>query len=238
MALPICLFIISCLVLHASAALYPTEPVQNTVYHISASSPSLTLTWKDDGTSPPLDQMGKMKIELYDRYNSMVDLLAQNVDPQLYKITVNVKPGVALGTSHYWIHFVPNPPHQIVYTASFTIVNSTSASNASGTKAFGVTTSWNNSQVTAQSAPAYTVVTAASTTYTLSHLSISHAVTTGVTTDAHTSTFSSGSGAPASTVLSSSHARSSAQAALRMENVKTRLLFVFWPVMIGIALAM
>ena len=45
-----------------SAALYPTKPIQNTVYY--AGETALT-TWIDDGSFPPLSNMGSITIQLY-----------------------------------------------------------------------------------------------------------------------------------------------------------------------------
>jgi hypothetical protein len=45
-----------------SAALYPTKPIQNTVYY--AGETALT-TWIDDGSFPLLSNMGSITIQLY-----------------------------------------------------------------------------------------------------------------------------------------------------------------------------
>ena len=44
------------------AALYPTKPVSGTIYKAGRSA---SLTWSDDGSSPTLDSLGRMKIDLY-----------------------------------------------------------------------------------------------------------------------------------------------------------------------------
>lgn len=45
-----------------SASLYPTQPIQNTVYY--AGQTALT-NWTDDGTYPLLNNMGGITIQLY-----------------------------------------------------------------------------------------------------------------------------------------------------------------------------
>ncbi|KAF5390930.1 hypothetical protein D9757_004068 [Collybiopsis confluens] len=46
----------------ASARLYPTRPVQGTVYRSQKCDP---ITWKDDGKSPNMQAMGLMSVDLY-----------------------------------------------------------------------------------------------------------------------------------------------------------------------------
>ncbi|KAI6121066.1 hypothetical protein F5141DRAFT_495768 [Pisolithus sp. B1] len=102
----------------ASANLFPTTPVQSTVW--LAGQPAV-VTWSDDGTFPTLDMMGPMVIELWENMSAFVGTLASNVNAKAGSAQVTVPAGIKDNT-RYTVCFVVLEPFQItVYSGDFAI---------------------------------------------------------------------------------------------------------------------
>ncbi|KAI6040727.1 hypothetical protein EDC04DRAFT_2673750 [Pisolithus marmoratus] len=101
-----------------SANLFPTTPVQSTVW--SAGQPAI-VTWSDDGTFPTVDMMGPMVIELWESMSTFVGTLASNVNAKAGSAQVTVPVGIKDNTK-YTVCFVVLTPFQLtVYSGDFTI---------------------------------------------------------------------------------------------------------------------
>ncbi|KIJ62321.1 hypothetical protein HYDPIDRAFT_30576 [Hydnomerulius pinastri MD-312] len=102
-----------------SASIYPTQPIQVTVW--STGQPVLA-TWVDDGTYPTLNAMGPCEIQLFRDTDTWLASLALNVDPKAKSQQVTVPENVLNNGSKYTLRFVATEPYNmIVYSADFTI---------------------------------------------------------------------------------------------------------------------
>ncbi|KAI6026665.1 hypothetical protein BKA83DRAFT_676116 [Pisolithus microcarpus] len=108
----------------ASANLFPTTPVQSTVW---LAGQQAVVTWSDDGTFPTLDMMGPMVIELWENMSAFVGTLASNVNAKAGSAQVTVPAGVKDNT-RYTLCFVVLEPLQItVYSGDFAITPAAAA---------------------------------------------------------------------------------------------------------------
>ncbi|KAF9238270.1 hypothetical protein BU15DRAFT_75424 [Melanogaster broomeanus] len=113
-----------------SASIYPTQPIQDTVW--SADRPALA-TWLDDGKYPTLDVMGPCQILLYRDVDTYLTTLASDVDPQALSQQVTVPGNLLHAGSRYTLQFVTDSDVSngtSIYTADFSITpaNTTSGS--------------------------------------------------------------------------------------------------------------
>ncbi|KAF9033736.1 hypothetical protein BDZ89DRAFT_545434 [Hymenopellis radicata] len=98
-----------------NAAIYPTQPVRDTVY--TAGQPAV-LEWNDD---PPSGPMGPFKVELFAGEHTYITTLARNVDPQSGTYTVYLSRDLPYIGNVYTMRMISAKPHKIVYTSNFTI---------------------------------------------------------------------------------------------------------------------
>ncbi|KAG1874816.1 hypothetical protein F4604DRAFT_1955217 [Suillus subluteus] len=103
-----------------SASLYPTQPIQNTVYY---SGQSALTSWIDDGTYPPLSDMGGITIQLYCDSDTYLATLAKNVSAGARSCPLDIPRSVVYDGSNFTLRYITNTPYDmIIYSADFRIV--------------------------------------------------------------------------------------------------------------------
>ncbi|KAH7907446.1 hypothetical protein BJ138DRAFT_1129162 [Hygrophoropsis aurantiaca] len=187
----------------ALCGLYPTKPIQNTVYE--AGTPVLT-TWVDDKTYPRIDTLDPLEIQLFCDDDTYITTLATGVDPKSLSYQFTIPPNLVYSGSNFTIRFIPNTAGSdlIIYTADFTIAMNSQA-NSSSASSHSVTSSLASSSSTA----------IPPTTYTAPPLrpgDIGY--------------------------VPKSQQQKSAGRRIDIEKVKFRLVFILWPALIGITMAL
>lgn len=221
------------------ASLYTTQPVSGTVFHAGELS---TVSWIDNGTSPALAELKPLKLELYGTADTLMGTLATNIDPTSLLYNITISPSVGPSGSDYYLRFVCEDPPLKFYSAKFTIDGASAgpASVSSGS----VNTASSNSTAS-QSAldklqHGTPTAAAASTSYKI------YPLVTMITANATTPTQGHPTPAPSSasslTVPTQSGRTvaqtNSAAGRMDMEKIKFRLVFILWPALMGITMAM
>ncbi|EPQ51424.1 hypothetical protein GLOTRDRAFT_132798 [Gloeophyllum trabeum ATCC 11539] len=104
-----------------SGSLYATKPTADTIYR---AGHNVSVTWIDDGLKPHISNMGKFIIDLYARngpYDEHVMTLAKNVSPLSKSHRVYIPHSLGTNRSDYTLRFICKDPLLTVYTADFTI---------------------------------------------------------------------------------------------------------------------
>ncbi|KAF8223251.1 hypothetical protein L208DRAFT_1445536 [Tricholoma matsutake] len=104
------------------ASVYPTQPIADTVY---ASGQLAQVKWRDDGRAPRLKNMGFMSIDLYvssegstNNIKNYVASLAKDVAPIARSHTVIIPQTLPTNASLFNLHFKPSSPHSHLYSQS------------------------------------------------------------------------------------------------------------------------
>ncbi|KAL1745223.1 hypothetical protein HDZ31DRAFT_36888 [Schizophyllum fasciatum] len=106
-------------------ALYPTRPIRKTALQVGKQE---VIKWTDDGRAPHVSQMGPVKIDLYAANNTYLCTLSQAVDPSDRAVAVALPPDLDYSAPRYALHFVPERSrYATVYTADFLIRDTTPA---------------------------------------------------------------------------------------------------------------
>ncbi|KAF8958423.1 hypothetical protein BDZ97DRAFT_2078618 [Flammula alnicola] len=134
--------VLATLVLHALpalASLYPTKPIASTVF--TAGMPA-EVRWMEDGKRPLLNATGDVEIDLYAGNNTYLAKIGKGINPLSLSTTVFIPPKVIPANYHlYTLHFITTEPPQTIYTADFSIIpDSFSASSSSVSPPSSVTT--------------------------------------------------------------------------------------------------
>ncbi|KAF9648362.1 hypothetical protein BDM02DRAFT_3187221 [Thelephora ganbajun] len=103
----------------ARASLYPTSPVADTVYDAGRQN---LVEWIDDDPTPHLYEISVLKVDLYHDNDEFIDTLATGVDPVNRALNVELPLDVA-EHDRYYLQFTCEEPPLTVYTAYFTIRN-------------------------------------------------------------------------------------------------------------------
>ncbi|KAG2031112.1 hypothetical protein BDR03DRAFT_973419 [Suillus americanus] len=207
-----------------SASLYPTQPIQSTVYY---SGQSALTRWIDDGTHPLLSDMGGITIELYGDSDTYLGTLARNVTPGAKSCQLDIPRSVVYDGSNFTLRYITNTPYDmIIYSADFRIV-------AQGD-------SLRLPNVTNANASASASSVANSTTTTSQNLFFQATNTP--------SSSSSSTPSPTSVVIPplrpgdvgniDQPARSSAAGRIDIEKLKFRVVFILWPALLGVTMAL
>ncbi|KZT02851.1 uncharacterized protein LAESUDRAFT_762503 [Laetiporus sulphureus 93-53] len=239
--LTVCLLYVS----SVAAGLYGTRPIANTV--LSAGRLS-TVTWINDNTKPSLTEMGPVRIDLYYQDN-YVATVADNVDPLSRHQKVWISPTWGPNGSDYHMRFICEDPPLTIYTADFTITAMDDTSPYGGSEHDAEVSS--SSYATKTSASVYTA------TFSLGPLSISTTFESSSTGQSSTSPSltSSSINTPVSTSTSPvmtqtenpymDKAKTGASGSsiwrkttVDLERIKFRLVFILWPVLIGVTMAL
>ncbi|KAH9925794.1 uncharacterized protein B0H18DRAFT_1008394, partial [Fomitopsis serialis] len=218
----------------ATAGLYPTRPIASTV--LSAGRMS-TITWINDDTQPSLSQMGPVRIDLFSGDDNYVATLAQNVEPTRRSKSVWISPTLGPNGSDYHLRFICEDPPMTVYTAGFTLsamddtppYHRSSRAETRSTTYSALENNATSSFSTFSAAPTSMNISASSSYSSRpssSSLSSSYAVPTSTSNTyrqkAHSSTGSSGSWK---------------RNTVDTERLKFRLVFVLWPLLVGMTMA-
>ncbi|KII85492.1 hypothetical protein PLICRDRAFT_178557 [Plicaturopsis crispa FD-325 SS-3] len=199
----------------ASAALYATQPTANTVYNVDEPG---EITWVDDGMHPRLKDMGPVRIDLFTASGArFIATLARNVNAGAKSTNITF-PQLNITADEYMLSFVSKSPPLTVYTADFAINPSANITSIDPRIA----------------APLLTLVLP-STTY-VSQLSPTTGPAAQQTVYA-SPIAGSDSGKPLSRQSSAASGKSASQR-IDMEKIKFRLVFILWPALIGITMAM
>ncbi|KAH7890544.1 hypothetical protein F5I97DRAFT_1826651 [Phlebopus sp. FC_14] len=255
----------------ASCSLYPTQPVENTIWK---TGQTVRVAWRDDGAYPVLGEMGRCEVGLFWDDDTFVMTLASDVDPQSRSLQF-VVPGdvVRDGEGKYTLRFTTNDPYDMtIYSADFSIAAggvdtstgagaSTDANNAPTGSTSPTGTSGNDLAMdTSATSSAALASQGRMTMTTLTSSSSSTTTTTTATMGATPSMISSDqSSEPSTTMLSAPPLRpgdvsgsssqqqqgtgignpkySNAGRRIDVEKIKFRIVFVIWPVLMGITMA-
>ncbi|RDX54434.1 hypothetical protein OH76DRAFT_1397729 [Lentinus brumalis] len=104
-----------------SANIYPTTPYSSTVFNAGRMN---TVEWMDDGMNPSVQDMGPLKIDLYSS-ETYITTLDELVDPTRLSQAVWISPSWMHNGSDYHMRFICEDPPLTVYTADFTITGMT-----------------------------------------------------------------------------------------------------------------
>ncbi|KAI0079796.1 hypothetical protein K474DRAFT_1638964 [Panus rudis PR-1116 ss-1] len=217
-------------------ALYATSPISSTVWSASRSQ---VITWTDDAEHPTLAELGKLDIELFVGKDKHVATLGRGVHPEEKHFKTKVDPAWGHNGSDYNIRFVSTQPVLTIYTADFTITNmapkslkdSTSKSTHNGkfvtrTSSTFVSTATANDHF--QSGPY---------TYPTSSLpNSSKPPSSQETTPVSSFGSSDGEGQARSRPLTSNSGPASKR--IDYEKLKFRIVFILWPAVIGLTMAL
>jgi len=216
-----------CLVLLAAGALgniYPTRPVANTVFSAGRTN---SVTWINDGARPPLQQLGPMSIELYVGGDRHVATLASNVEPTKRSQKIWISPTLGHNGSDYHIRFVCEDPPQTIFTSDFTVTM------MSDMVPFGGLDSPRSEQDKYESTSVVSLALPTDpVTPTLSAPSIS------TTMISPTASQVSDPNPYADKKTGSSGGSIWRRTSVDLERAKFRLVFILWPVLIGITMAL
>ncbi|KAL5476377.1 hypothetical protein ACEPAI_3477 [Sanghuangporus weigelae] len=107
-----------------SASLYPTRPIANTVFRGGSFN---NISWIDNDAVPgvPLAQLGKLEIDLWVDEIKRLAILATGVDPQQMFQSVYISPFLWNNASNFVIRFKSLEPPETIYTADFSMTNMT-----------------------------------------------------------------------------------------------------------------
>ncbi|KIJ16165.1 hypothetical protein PAXINDRAFT_113943 [Paxillus involutus ATCC 200175] len=205
----------------ASASIYPTQPVQGTVWTVEQP---VLVTWVDDWQYPTLDVMGPCQISLYRDTDTYLIKLASGVDPQSKSQQVTVpsdvlKNGNSQGSGST-LRFVPDTPLDIVvYSADF-MINAANTTHASATSTVG-----GNSTSTARTSSTGPAPISSNRSSEPSTVVVPPSRPGDV-------------GGQQQSQGSRQAKSNSAGRRIDIEKIKFRLVFVIWPVLMGITMAL
>ncbi|KAG2753737.1 hypothetical protein P692DRAFT_20721588 [Suillus brevipes Sb2] len=205
-----------------SASLYPVQPIQNTVYY--AGQTALT-RWIEDGTYPLLTNMGGVTIQLYGNSDTYIATLATNVSPGAKSYQLNIPRSLLPNASNFTLRYITNTPYNmIIYSADFKIMPVT-----------GDTLSTNASSVT--SSTSENLFFQATTTPSLSAPAPSGS---GPSTQSPTNNAVPPlrPGDVGNINQPSSNSRNGAAGRIDIEKLKFRVVFILWPALLGVTMAL
>ncbi|KZV81409.1 hypothetical protein EXIGLDRAFT_731337 [Exidia glandulosa HHB12029] len=197
------------LALETRGALFPVKPVRSTWYTLDGKNRDIDLRWRDTHEEPRAAALGKVKVQLlFDDY--VVTDLTPKIDGSAHEATVRVPHDVALASgSKYYLRFVPlHKEWHAVYTADFTIVNTTTPDVSPEAIASA------RSQAMRSTA----------TTPALTSFRPSTTLTTATTPSAAQDALG--------TAVNAARA-----ARMGGSSIRSKITFVIWPLLIGVALA-
>ncbi|KIM38552.1 hypothetical protein M413DRAFT_243385 [Hebeloma cylindrosporum] len=114
--------------LGALASLYPTKPVASTIY---IAGQAAEVSWMDDGKVPLLNATAGIRIDLYAGNNTFLATCAKDVNAMDLSRTIFIPSFIPANFHVYTLRFIATYPPQIIYTADFTIIPSPLAPESS-----------------------------------------------------------------------------------------------------------
>ncbi|KAI0049772.1 hypothetical protein FA95DRAFT_1488550 [Auriscalpium vulgare] len=206
----------------ARASLYPTQPVANTVFEAGRT---VTIKWMDDGKDPTLDKLHQLSIELLGKGDTVIGKIAPQVDPASMSHDIWISPSLGPNSSDYYFRFVSDNPPMQFYTSRFTLTN--------------------------MAGPASPNASAPATTFNASYTGTTVPLILTNMTSAPQSMRSFATSTTAGSPVSQSHPTGGAQPTdkdatqkngagghVDVEKLKFRLVFILWPALIGISMAL
>ncbi|OCH84793.1 hypothetical protein OBBRIDRAFT_785709 [Obba rivulosa] len=225
--------------LSANANIYATYPVASSVMGAGRSA---TVSWINDNSKPALQDMGPVKVELYTGNDTYVTTLADGVDPTSRAQQIWIAPTWARDGSDYYIRFVCEKPPLSVYTARFTITNMDGdpAPASGGHLGSGA----NNAAAASLIGPTPMLGAASSTIGPTASAQRSSAGSPTSTSPAQTQ--NSNQNKNGSSDENSVNGRKTGagtgivgrRTTVDLERVKFRLVFILWPALVGITMAL
>ncbi|KAJ6618211.1 hypothetical protein B0H10DRAFT_1795971 [Mycena sp. CBHHK59/15] len=209
----------------AFSSLYPTHPTAVTVF---GAGKSALVTWIDTFRRPRLPEMGAMKIDLFTKNDTYVATLAKGVSPMSRAHTVVLPAGLTLTGRDYLLHFVSVYPPMTIYTAGFTITPSITDST------LPYVPQVDNVNVTH---PTLTLVLPSTTIVTELGPAPSQ-IEAATTIVADLLPEGGGAGAGLNRVHSPSSAVANPKKGSSFDKAMFRLVFIAWPALIGISMAL
>ncbi|KIK63300.1 hypothetical protein GYMLUDRAFT_83847 [Collybiopsis luxurians FD-317 M1] len=220
----------------ASARLYPTCPVQGTVYYSRKCDP---ITWKDDEKSPNMRDMGLISVDLYmgekfiytidQTYADAGSIMFCPPSPEDFDWPKNSE------SNFFTIRFKGDGENCTVYTHDFRISGISSLDATSLNTFSEFVQAPGTSTLTASSS----IATATSSTSTLNHQRPSGYDTSSTTVYADPLP---GSGKDGKVDINRAHHKYHGGAfswkAMDTEKMKFRFVFIVWPALIGICMAL
>ncbi|CDO77548.1 hypothetical protein BN946_scf184912.g47 [Trametes cinnabarina] len=213
----------------AQAGIYGTSPVANTV--LSAGRIA-TVTWRDDQNEPSISEMGPVKLDLYVG-ESLVMTLADDLDPASGSADVWITPSLRHNGSDYHMRFICQDPPLTVYTADFGITDMANMAPLDGLdigahNESAPTVTYVTPMLTLVLPDATVVSTLKPTPVTMRPTPTAPPYTVEEDDEPHA--LPAQTGAAVATL--------GKRPTLDMERIKFRLVFIFWPALVGISLAL
>ncbi|VDC04792.1 unnamed protein product [Peniophora sp. CBMAI 1063] len=246
--------VVASLAASVHATLYPNRPVANTVYQAGEEA---TITWIDDGSRPHLNEMPKLQLDLYGPDDKMLHTLEKELDPTSKRCGVMLSReflGNGQSSSGYYLRFhAPKPPVDI-YTARFTITTGAAAQSQPGGPPYNNAAAFNatsNASAAGSNAMISPVMPAGgpvppNSSAVAPPQNIAMAPTTAPAAPAPAAgTLTSATVVPHATMGTAGLGVANAASGLLkfageldMEAIKFRLVFILWPALMGITLAL
>ncbi|CCM01780.1 uncharacterized protein FIBRA_03847 [Fibroporia radiculosa] len=218
-----------------ASSVYPTRPIAKTVMGAGRLS---SVTWINDKTWPSLSEMGPMKIDLYLEDDTFVATLAKNVDPTRRSQKIWISPTWGPNGSEYHMRFICETPPLTVYTADFTITAMDDTSPFQGAEKAVISSTVGGAEAAMSTSSAIAPYPSSPSTMTTSST-----VSSTTQTSSPTSTTSSPTGTQTHNPYMNKAKTGASGGGLwtrttvDLERVKFRLVFILWPMMIGITMA-
>ncbi|KAI1798278.1 hypothetical protein LXA43DRAFT_979611 [Ganoderma leucocontextum] len=209
-----------------SAGLFPTFPTTRSVLN---AGHLIAVRWIDDEERPSINTMGPCRIDLFVA-NFYVINLGEGVDPKSGAANVWISPAWRHNGSNFYLRFTCEQPHHVAYTADFTV---TGMSNLAPLD--GPTIDAHNESAVSISyvSPRLTVVlpTATSTVKPISSPSQPSAFAPPLASLESDPRLQPGKTGSAAAGLRK-------RPTVDLERLKFRFVFIFWPTLIGITMAL
>ncbi|KAI0717446.1 hypothetical protein C8T65DRAFT_805148 [Cerioporus squamosus] len=217
-----------------SANIYPTTPYSDTVFNAGRMN---TVEWMDDGTEPSVQDMGLLKIDLY-VFETHIATLADLIEPSSLSQDVWISPSWLHNGSDYHIRIICEDPSITVYTADFTITGMTNLYPFGGPS----TTDNNNTDPNVvYVTPMLTLVLPESTIVSALKPTPSTLSPSGTAPSESTledEGFHSRMRGPGQLQSGAAAAGIRKRPTVNLEYLKFQSVFIFWPTLIGIAMAL
>ncbi|KAG2151568.1 uncharacterized protein EDB93DRAFT_262620 [Suillus bovinus] len=215
-----------------SASLYPIQPIQSTVYY--AGQTALT-SWIDDGTYPPLSNMGGITIQLYCDSDTYLATLATNVSSGAKSYRLDIPRSLVLlhDVSNFTLRYLTNTPYEmVIYSADFRIVaqgdsipTPTNANASAGASSAVGSTSGNLFfQATRTLSPSVSPSSSLSGSESGTSTSTPSTVMPPLR--------------PGDVGSIDQPSRNSAAGRIDIEKLKFRVVFILWPALLGVTMAL
>ncbi|KIY47724.1 hypothetical protein FISHEDRAFT_74390 [Fistulina hepatica ATCC 64428] len=230
---------------HALSGIFPTQPIETTVFSVGRLA---EVTWIDDYRPPRLGDIGPVRIDLYSTNDTFITTVARGIDPTALSQTIDLSPDLDYLGDTYNLRFFPYNKYlrsQVVYTADFVIANTTKntpivplsdeAGIGNSTQTQQPLTIKGTNRLLTLVLPSTTLVTQLAKPTLQPNIS-SYTTVTADSLENHGSSSVSKDGD--SEPFPQGRSRNSAAFKLDLEKLKFQLVFIVWPAMIGISMAM